>query len=112
MPALTALAINLQQPQLMESPESIMFSLVPAYLFFKAMRMKSPKSRSTLRATKLSQQAVTRPAAFGQSIQVMKSKYSQAMKMKSSHVLSTTKVTQSLLVLRITLAEYGRTTMQ
>jgi hypothetical protein len=89
-----------------------MFSLVLAYLSFKGMRMKSPKSPSTHRATKLSQLAVTRPAVFGQSIQVMKSKYSQAMKMRSSHVHSTMKVTQSLQVLRITLAEYGRITMQ
>jgi hypothetical protein len=72
------------------------------------MRMKSLKYLSIPRGTKLLPQAVIRLAVYGQSIQEMKSKSSEVMKMKYSLVLSTTKVTLSLLVQRITLAVSGR----
>lgn len=111
MPASIALATSWPLLLLTVSREYIMCSLVLAYLSCKVTKMRSPRSLSTPRATKLLLQAVTRLAAYGLWIQVMSTRFSRATRMKSSPVLLTTKVIQSLQVQRITLAAFGKINM-
>ena len=98
---------NLQLQVQMVLRESITFSLEHVLLFFRVTKMKYQKFNSTLKETKLSLLQVTRLVAFGTPTLELSNKFWTAMKTKFSHVLSTTKVTQSLLVQRITLAVSG-----
>jgi hypothetical protein len=71
MLALTVLVISLQLLLLMVLLESIMYSLELVSLCFKAIKMKYPRSHSTLRVTRSSQQVVIRLAVYGQLILAM-----------------------------------------
>jgi hypothetical protein len=64
----TVQATNSQLPQLTVSPESIMYSQVPAQLYYKAMKMKYLKSSSTLKEIKSSLQVAIKLVVYGTQI--------------------------------------------
>ena len=76
--------------------------------YCKDMRMKSVKFSSTLREIELLPLVLTKPAKSGMLILDKNFKLCQVTKKISSHVLSTTKETPLLLVVRITLVVFGK----
>ena len=75
----------------MEWQECIMFSLELVLLYCKAMKTKSVKFLSILKGTKSLLQVATRPVEFGQLRMGMNFKCLMVMRMKFSHVPSTTR---------------------
>jgi hypothetical protein len=68
-----------------------MFSLELVLLYCKAMKTKSVKFLSILKGTKSLLQVATRPVEFGQLRMGMNFKCLMVMRMKFSHVPSTTR---------------------
>lgn len=91
MLALTALETSSLLLQQMVLLEFIMSLLELVFHYFKVTKMKSQRSLSTLRVTKLSQLVAIKPAVSGQWIQATRFRFSRATRMKYSHAHSITK---------------------
>lgn len=90
----TALETNLPQPPLMDSPEYIMYSPVPAQPSCKVTKMRFPKSSSTLRETKSYRQVAIKRAGFGILTLALSSRFWTVTKMRFSLAPLTTRETQ------------------
>jgi len=88
-----------------------MSSLALAFLFSKVMKTKSLRYLSILKATKSSQPAAIRLAAFGRWTQAMRFKFSRVTRMKYSLAHSIMKEILSLLDQKTTHAASGRINM-